>query len=230
MSLNLKTAISSTRSILDEQENYMPMGNYYFLIKEMKDNLVLGDLSNQSGKFGEFIFTAKNVIKMMAVAQSRLARRANITDEDIPNYISPVSSPKNVKTQLPIVNNFTMEENKKPEEDKCIICLDIMNNATQLLLCGHKYHKKCIDNWKNQKNTCPCCRKPIVYLNPTKNKLTPFKHSNYVIKANNYTEGVLTREIPSINTIIRRRERQRRNTISSETTRRYNLRSRNSLS
>ena len=71
MSINLKTTISLTNSILDEKNQYVPIGNYYFLIKKMSNGLVTGDLSCK-GHFGEFTFTYDNVINMIGIGQSRL--------------------------------------------------------------------------------------------------------------------------------------------------------------
>jgi hypothetical protein len=44
--------------------------------------------------------------------------------------------------------------------DKCIICLDPLNNETTYLLpeCGHVYHQNCIMHWfRNGSNKCPLC-------------------------------------------------------------------------
>ena len=45
----------------------------------------------------------------------------------------------------------------------CSICLNPVRKTrgTSELRCGHKFHKKCIDEWKNRTPTCPECRKVI---------------------------------------------------------------------
>jgi hypothetical protein len=138
----------------------------------------------------------------------------------MPNYLSPVTSPKNFK--VPMVNNYTENVNEKLILEKCTICLDDLNDNKQRLLCGHNFHKMCIDNWRNEKNTCPCCRKSIIYLKKTNNKHR--LNNKYVIKNYKYSENALN-ETPSINTIIR----HRRHTVSSDIRRRYNLRPRTQI-
>ena len=46
------------------------------------------------------------------------------------------------------------------ESDKCSICLENYkkNDIINVLKCGHKYHKNCIDDWINDNNNCPLCR------------------------------------------------------------------------
>lgn len=48
--------------------------------------------------------------------------------------------------------------NTKCEED-CVICMDdyLENNKCSELHCGHKFHKKCILKWMNERRTCPLC-------------------------------------------------------------------------
>ena len=42
----------------------------------------------------------------------------------------------------------------------CSICLNHVRNTRSVtkLRCGHKFHKKCIDEWKSRTPTCPDCR------------------------------------------------------------------------
>jgi hypothetical protein len=47
------------------------------------------------------------------------------------------------------------------KDDSCSICLCSIRRTrgTRQLSCGHLYHKKCINEWKDSsKNTCPNCR------------------------------------------------------------------------
>ena len=181
----------------------------------MSDGLVTGKLYNK-GEYGEFTFTYNNVIKMMAIAQSRYARRANIKDVNVPNYLSPLIS-KNKK--IPLVNNYLVDANK------CTICLDTIENNNLKLKCNHSFHKKCILLWKEHKDSCPVCRAPIVYnINHVKN----IKLNNYIIP-NRYSSDSLLSNDDSINTIIRNRREIRRNSVSSTVSSirsRYNLRPR----
>jgi hypothetical protein len=50
-----------------------------------------------------------------------------------------------------------------PKVDDCPICLGAMLNQrlTKTLRCGHKFHRKCIDQWTATNKSCPLCRIPI---------------------------------------------------------------------
>ena len=66
------------------------------------------------------------------------------------------------------VINYLKKKNKKEyklnedldKSDNCSICLENYNkdNIINVLKCGHKYHKDCIDDWINDNNNCPLCR------------------------------------------------------------------------
>ena len=45
---------------------------------------------------------------------------------------------------------------------QCAICLDLVQDGRQEY-CGHQYHKKCIDPWKEKKEKplCPTCNEPL---------------------------------------------------------------------
>lgn len=68
----------------------------------------------------------------------------------------------------------TTEKTYNETQKTCNICLSDINcesdNITIKWTCGHVYHIKCINQWKN--NTCPMCRCNI----PTKN--IPSKNTN----------------------------------------------------
>ena len=40
----------------------------------------------------------------------------------------------------------------------CCICLDDNDDNIKTLLCSHKYHKACIEEWFTKEETCPLCR------------------------------------------------------------------------
>jgi hypothetical protein len=46
------------------------------------------------------------------------------------------------------------------EPEECVICQDDETEPLdETLECGHKFHRKCLDKWKNKgKKTCPTCR------------------------------------------------------------------------
>lgn len=50
------------------------------------------------------------------------------------------------------------------EPESCSICLNPARKTRGVkdLRCGHRFHKKCINEWSNRGgNTCPMCRKTI---------------------------------------------------------------------
>tara|TARA_Y100000816_G_scaffold291173_1_gene281722 strand:+ start:956 stop:1750 length:795 start_codon:yes stop_codon:yes gene_type:complete len=90
--MNLKTTISSTTDIYDINHLWLPKGNYYYTIRKMKDGIVEGDLIDRGLKV-VYRFNYINLIRMMSNAQARLARRANIKSPNMPDILSPISSP-----------------------------------------------------------------------------------------------------------------------------------------
>jgi hypothetical protein len=48
-------------------------------------------------------------------------------------------------------------------EIQCVICLDnfVIGQYKKNLCCGHVFHKKCIDLWLCDNDTCPTCRHDI---------------------------------------------------------------------
>ena len=58
-------------------------------------------------------------------------------------------------------SEYMVEVDKENIEQKeCIICYhDFKERDTVILRCGHFYHRGCINQWLNYKETCPICRK-----------------------------------------------------------------------
>lgn len=63
---------------------------------------------------------------------------SNNSNRDIMNYI----------LELPFI-----------DDNECIICLGeySQGQSISLLMCGHKFHKSCIEYWFKYKKTCPLC-------------------------------------------------------------------------
>lgn len=182
MNVGVKTSISTNRNIYDEKGNYLPSGNYYFLIKEFNSNIITGNITCR-GEFGEFTFECSKVIKMMAIAQSRLARRANLQETGMPTYASPVNSPSHAfyntnsivqeYEPLPTVNykskELTLPTTRTKKKKKrlvikelytCVICLESIEKNKKNLVCFHSFHNSCINEWFQDGNiNCPVCRK-----------------------------------------------------------------------
>ena len=49
-------------------------------------------------------------------------------------------------------------------EDSCSICLEqfASDDYIEQLGCGHRFHKKCIEKWREQRNICPVCKAKIM--------------------------------------------------------------------
>ena len=67
---------------------------------------------------------------------------------------SPLSSLYSVYS----INIHNIENNEEP--DKCIICLESLENEPQYKLpeCNHSFHQNCIMHWfRDGNNKCPLC-------------------------------------------------------------------------
>lgn len=171
MSDCIKTTISTQQNFFDEAGQLVPKGNYYFNLNKFEENMCIGELKCK-GSYGHFVFKPIDMIKMMAIGQSRLARRTDIQEEEeMPTYDSPVTSPSNFRlkknsflssglTKNTIVNTY---ENNY---EKCSICMQDISNNSKTLICNHIYHRHCINIWLSNANTCPVCRRVIEEENP----------------------------------------------------------------
>ena len=46
---------------------------------------------------------------------------------------------------------------------ECVICLEVIEESLmEKIVCGHTFHKGCINDWIKCKNECPICRHKIV--------------------------------------------------------------------
>jgi len=178
MTENINTTISATTTFFDLDGNIVPTGNYYFNIKNINGNEYTGDLI-QKGKYGEFKFKARDLVKMMSVGQARLARRASVDEEGIPKCDSPCVKENRVfasflsgkVTKNTIVRTYDEESllNIKKENPLCSICLTDITLNKKELGCKHNFHKQCIDKWLEKKSNCPICRKEVIEDEPVVN-------------------------------------------------------------
>lgn len=201
---NIKTTISCPISICDVEGKVLPNGNYYFTINEYNDNFCKGSLTAK-GKYGDFVFKTMDVIKMMSVAQSRLARRCNLIEDGMPDYLSPPISPEN--SHLKQLNQDDVIQNYFYTPDQCSICLCMISENRKKLHCNHSFHKQCISKWLLKDARCPICRR--IHTEPTNynNELPELettsqddervplppinirrRYNNYVVPPNNYVD------------------------------------------
>ena len=168
---SFKTTISCSESMCDENGQVIPNGNYYFTITEHDDTYCKGSLTSK-GEYGDFVFKNIDVIKMMSIAQSRLARRAGLVENGMPNYQSPPISPEN--HQLKQLNQEDVVYNYFYTPDQCSICLNMISQEKKRLNCDHCFHNNCILKWLTHDNRCPICRK----IEPLQEKTTPSNHTH----------------------------------------------------
>ena len=168
---SFKTTISCSESMCDENGQVIPNGNYYFTITEHDDTYCKGSLTSK-GEYGDFVFKNIDVIKMMSIAQSRLARRAGLIEKGMPNYQSPPISPEN--HQLKQLNQEDVVYNYFYTPDQCSICLNMISQEKKRLNCNHCFHNNCILKWLERDNRCPICRK----IEPLQEKTTPSNHTH----------------------------------------------------
>jgi len=100
--VSLKTTISVINDMYDLDGQWLPKGNYYFKITSMNTTSAKGYLTDRLIN-AYYQFMLSDVIKMMSAAQARLARRANITNVDVPDIASPVSSTNALGSALNII-------------------------------------------------------------------------------------------------------------------------------
>ena len=79
------------------------------------------------------------------------------------DYIFDVGLGKIKEANTSVAEPITIDRNNNNTAPDCGICLNKLNNGTKiktLLLCGHKFHDTCIENWfkESRKRECPLCR------------------------------------------------------------------------
>lgn len=153
----IKTTISCPYSFCDVNGQVLPNGNYYFTISKYNDSYCTGSLTAK-GRYGEFTFKTIDIVKMMSVAQSRLARRSGLQEDGMPDYISPPISPENSNLtkqldETDIVHNYFYTP------DQCSICLNMISKNRKRLVCSHSFHNLCISKWLATDQRCPICRR-----------------------------------------------------------------------
>ena len=76
------------------------------------------------------------------------------------NTVSPFNENTNIKS-LFNKKHIIYEKYNNSSQDTCSICLDEFKEGVRIgkTSCNHIYHKKCINNWIDLKNSeCPLCR------------------------------------------------------------------------
>jgi len=98
-----------------------------------------------------FIFSCVNVCKTINDQRIYRLNQININERIQRNQLP--------QKYIIKIKEYKLNEDLE-ESDNCSICLENYNkdNIINVLKCGHKYHKDCIDDWINDNNNCPLCR------------------------------------------------------------------------
>lgn len=71
----------------------------------------------------------------------------------------PPETPENPETpETPETSEYRSPTHIESTEPICVICHDEYGDEGIRLLCGHTFHRLCIDNWCHINNICPTCR------------------------------------------------------------------------
>lgn len=54
-----------------------------------------------------------------------------------------------------------MSSTNSDDNINCTICLDMIKEDHHETICGHMYHKACLDEWLKVGSQCPLCRKDL---------------------------------------------------------------------
>jgi hypothetical protein len=166
MSQRIKTTISANNNIFDVNGQWLPKGNYYFCIDEFTESTAKGELFERSFN-ADYEFHLKDLVKMMSIAQARLARRANIINTHMPSSASPTLSPVSTPNELSFrrIREYVSEGKMQEVEEEpitCTICLEnISETDNNTLVCNHSFHDICINRWLATNTNCPICRRFI---------------------------------------------------------------------
>ena len=95
----------------------------------------------------------------------RLLVPTNVKTEDILNHLRKLPEGSFlqvaqdwVHSRFPSFNHEVLHVDSSWNEIDCI-CAICYTNAEYQLDCGHIFHKRCLNQWKNR--TCPLCRAPF---------------------------------------------------------------------
>ena len=110
--------------------------------------LVTGGAGFIGSHFVDLLTKKKNIKKIIIID--------NLEDGTLINLKKALNESKNE-----IINKNSILKNWNDIEIfECPICLDEFqnNDDIRLLICSHKFHKKCIDLWFNKQLNCPMCK------------------------------------------------------------------------
>ena len=204
MNQRIKTTISANNNIFDVNGQWLPKGNYYFCIHTFTSTTAKGELFERSFN-AEYEFTLIDLVKMMSIAQARLARRANISNRNMPSSASPTLSPVSRPDEFNFNVSTRERVNESTNTEMCTICLEeIMPTECKTLICNHSFHNICINRWLSTNTNCPICRR---FIRNRNSSLPVIENERRVFNYNNQAE--IENETNTYPIIYNRRNRSR---------------------
>jgi hypothetical protein len=186
MSIPLKTTISCREDIFDMEGQWLPKGNYYFSVTNLSSGAVEGRLVERSFQ-ASYRFRPKDIIMMMSNAQARLARRANIVHE----YMPDVPSPRATRvTNLPDVENrpvrlVSILSAREPR----VVAADILPERPSSDTDVRDSTSRSSQRSSNGNPLCPICLEEVIESENNRKVL----HCNHTFHANCINRWLTTR-------------------------------------
>jgi len=80
--------------------------------------------------------------------------------QDMVDALTRAESLDQYYTDIQPVHSSTQIVGSRVYKGKCVICMSSQYTKIKLQ-CSHVFHRKCIQQWSNWKQTCPTCQEPL---------------------------------------------------------------------
>ena len=173
------------RNMMDLFNNYLScIYNFFYKNEEIDIELINNIIKTTEPLISNYQELNQRLIKLSNDRKIKLQNFKNIKQ-------SLISTEKKIKEQENILNNIHDEINNKKNKLKiyrdliqktisqnCVICMDQCTEKIGYLQCNHEFCFECINNWSNNKKTCPICNKKFSNIKTKKIK----KNNNTQLK------------------------------------------------
>ena len=105
--------------------------------------------------------TTRLLMSLLNVPRGPIVRTYNTPNAGMDAFLQPILVRP---TPEQIAANTTLGHLVSDTENTCAICQDILQGdqeARKLNVCGHWFHKNCIDTWFFRNVYCPVCRHDV---------------------------------------------------------------------
>jgi len=128
------------------------------------------ELSRSAALVGAAWAVLAAVVRAVEDRRVSEARRAWRAFNERPDARAPADAVAEALAGLP---DASAVERRFDEGAECAICKDAgdQDEAQQLLLCGHSFHRACIGQWVVVHPSCPLCRRPVSRAHGVLNEL-----------------------------------------------------------